>query len=133
MYAKTLVPGPLPTPTLTATTSVDALFGQLLDSGWAHYGSPLVETASTRLLITHASLQLVVDGEVILDDRDSGSPQGWWAAVDAIGGKCVVVVLRTDDVDLNDPLAGARMRELMEEPGSGVWAIVPIHHPSRPL
>ncbi len=96
MYAKTLIPGPLPTPTLTATTSVaHQLFPELLASGWKRYGVEDLAVSRTDVLITHDSLQLVVDGIVVLSDIDPASPAGWWEAVDGIDGQCVVVVLKT--------------------------------------
>ena len=46
-------------------------------------------------------------------------------------GHCVAIVLRTGDVDLSRAYAGSRMRTLMEQPGRGVWAVIPIEHPDR--
>ena len=133
MYAKTLIPGPLPTPTLTATTSVaHQLFPELLASGWKRYGVEDLAVSRTDVLITHDSLQLVVDGIVVLSDIDPASPAGWWEAVDGIDGQCVVVVLKTGDIDLHDPQLGARQRELMAKPDAGVWTIARVGHPAVP-
>ena len=99
MFAKTLLPGPpIFLPTLTATT------------------------------IEPDQLQLVVAEQVLIDDVNPASPQGWWAAVDALDGRCVAIVLRSGDVDLTGSDLNERMKALMAEPGSGAWAIVAITH-----
>lgn len=131
MFAKTLVPGSMPIPTLTTTTSEpDVLFPQLVQAGWGWYGGPPPSPQTTQLLITHRSLRVVVDGAVILDDLDPASPPGWWKAVDGLEGKCVVLVIKTGAIDLGASDAGARARALMDERGAGVWALTDVRHPA---
>ena len=132
MYVKTVVPGPLAIATLTATSTREVVFGQLIARGWGVYGDSPGFPTTTQLAITHRSLQLVVDGQVLLDDLDPGSPPGWWDAADRLGNCCVVVVLHDHLVDLHDPHLGERMQALMGDPDAGGWAVVPIRHPAAP-
>ena len=128
MYAKSLIPGDPPTASLICTTGSEIVFGQLLDHGWAAYGQLPTEPATSRLLIVPDSLQLEVDGQILLADHDPLPPDGWWPAVDGQHGRVVVVVVRSGDVDLHDPHAGSILQSLMDVPGSGVWAMIPVVH-----
>ena len=76
-------------PSLLSTTSEPELFEQLIDRGWAAYGaeSGPGEPSTSRLYITHQSLQLVVEGQILLDDLDPTAPPGWWRAVDSFDGR----------------------------------------------
>lgn len=133
MYAKMLVPGPPSVPALVATSAAFEVLGQLLAQGWSEYGQPPAEPDSCRLLITHRSLQLFVAGDILLDDLDPAAPPGWWPAVDRLDGRCVVVVISPGLIDLSDRELGVTLRQLMDRSGTGVWAVVPVEHPARPL
>ena len=114
MYAKTLIPGPHAVPALMATTDdADILLPQLLDRGWALFGEPLPQQAAGRLVVGSDRLQLVVDDQALLDDLNPYAPDGWWAAVDGLHGKCVVVIARDGDVDLAHHDAGQQLAALM--------------------
>lgn len=131
MFAKTLVPGPLALPTLTATTSaMDTLLPQLLAHGWARYGAEgVTQNANGALMLTlEQRLQLVVAGQVLLEDVNPMAPPGWWEAVTKLEDRCVVNVLRTADVDLRQSDVGSRMRALLDVPGAGAWALLPVDH-----
>lgn len=137
MWAKTLVPGDGGTPdvpTFTATTvRADQLFAQLLNRGWTRWGLEAPGAAlDTLLLITHRSMQMTVADQILVDGLDSGSPPGWWEAVDAWGQQVVAVFLRGDLFDLRDPMFGQRAQELFGTPDVGVWATVPVQHPAEP-
>ncbi len=128
MYAKTLVPGPpIDVPGITATTSeADVVMPQLLNRGWGIFGGPPPMNASGRVAITHHRLRVIVDDEAILDDDlNPASPPGWWKAVDAIGGRVTVVIVRAGDVDLECPSAGTQLRALLDT-GRAVWAVLPV-------
>ena len=72
-YAKTLVPGPVPTPMLVVTTLEAAvLMPQLLGHGWAWFGDPFPEDAIGQLAVTHERLALDVDGQVLLILNQTG-------------------------------------------------------------
>lgn len=134
MFAKALIPGDPPVPSLQVTTSVgEQLFGQLLREGWSEFGAALSSPAGSQLLVTHRSLQLVVNGQVLLEDLDPAAPAGWWPAVDGLGGRCVVLIVRTGAVDLADPAAGRVLQGLMGQTGAGVWGLVPVSHPASPV
>lgn len=138
MWAKTLLPGDGDSPdipTFTATTvRADKLFSQLLARGWTRWGVEAPGTAQdTQLLITHQSMQLTVADQILFNGLDSRSPPGWWKAVDALDQQVVAVVIRGELVDLRDPMANQRMQELFGTPDAGVWAMVPLTHPARPL
>ena len=125
MYAKTLIPGPNAVPALMATTDdADILLPQLLDRGWALFGEPL-PTAAGRLVVGSDRLQLVVDDQALLDDLNPYAPDGWWAAVDELQGKCVVVIARDGEVDLAHHDAGAQLAALMGT-GRAVFAVLPV-------
>ena len=130
MYAKTLVPGPpLDIPSLTATTAEpEALLPQLRALGWARFGDPVPTGAVGQLVISPDRLQLVVDDQTVLDDLNPVSPPGWWKAVDQLGGRCAVVVLRQGDVDLHQPDSGERLRALMDT-DRAVFAVLPVVTP----
>jgi hypothetical protein len=87
VYAKTLIPGPNPVPALMATTDdAESLIVQLLNRGWALFGEPLPDQPAGRLVVGADRLQLVVDGQALLDDLNPYAPDGWWPAVDGAPG-----------------------------------------------
>jgi hypothetical protein len=97
VYAKTLIPGTRPIPALMATGSqADVLRQQLLERGWVRFGEPLQPAAAGEPRIGVDRLQVVIDGDVVLDDDGNpASPEGWWAAVDTLGGHCIGVMIAT--------------------------------------
>lgn len=115
VYAKTLIPGTRPIPALMATSSqAEVLRPQLLQRGWVRFGEPLQPTAAGELRIGVDRLQVVIDGDAVLDDdANPASPQGWWAAVDTLGGHCIVVMIRDGAVDLTRPEAGGQLVALL--------------------
>ena len=115
MYAKTLIPGPRPIPALMATTSqADTLWPQLLSCGWVPFGNTLQPAAAGELRIGVDRLQVVLDGDVVVDDdANPASPEGWWAAIDALHGHCIVVMVRGGAVDLHHPEAGDQLAALL--------------------
>ena len=129
MYAKTLVLMPTGAiPMIAATTSaLDVLASQLLSRGWGPFDGRSAPAGSGHLTVSHDRLQLLVDGQVLLDDLNPAAPDGWWAAVDGFAGRCVVVVVATGRLDLTRPDVGGQMVELMDEQ-AGVWAVLPIEH-----
>ena len=126
MYAKTLIPGPHPVPALMATTDdADVLMPQLLDRGWALFGEALPPAPAGRLVVGSDRLQLVIDDQALLDDLNPYAPDGWWAAVDELQGRCVVVITRHGDVDLSHHQAGEQLVALMGT-GRAVFAALPV-------
>lgn len=126
VYAKTLIPGPQPIPALMATTNdANVLVPQLLERGWVSFGDPLPQQADGRLTIGPHRLQLVVDGQALLADENPFAPDGWWAAVDQMQGRCIVVIVHDGDVDLAHPQAGEQLAALLGT-GRAVTAAVPV-------
>jgi hypothetical protein len=126
MYAKTLVPGPHPVPALMATTDdADTLLPQLLKRGWALFGEPPPPAPSGRLVVGSDRLQLMVDGQALLDDLNPYAPDGWWDAVDGLQGRCFVVIVPDGDVDLSHHAAGEQLEALMGT-GRAVFATLPV-------
>ena len=126
VYAKTLIPGPHPVPALMATTAdPDILLPQLLDRGWALFGERPPAQAAGELVIGADRLQLVVDDQALLDDLNPYAPDGWWAAVDALQGRCVVVIAGNGDVDLAHHDAGTQLAALMGT-GRAVFAALRV-------
>lgn len=115
VYVKTLIPGTRPIPALMASSSEpDSLRSQLLDRGWVAFGQALQPKAAGELRIGVDRLQVVIDGDVVLDDAaNPASPEGWWAAVDTLGGHCIVVILPAGTVDLTDPETGDQLVGLL--------------------
>ncbi len=115
VYVKTLIPGSRPIPVLMATTSPDEMLRlQLSRQGWVSFGRPLQPGAVGEVRVGVDRLQVVANGRVVLDDGTNPvSPPGWWAAVDTLGGHCVVVMVREGAVDLTDPDAGDRLPALL--------------------
>lgn len=70
-------------------------------------------------------LQLVVDDQALLDDLNPWAPDGWWAAVDQLQGRCVVVIVRDGDVDLTHHNSGDQLAALMGT-GRAVFAALPV-------
>lgn len=126
VYAKILVPGPPPMPALVATTDeADVLLPQLTERGWVPFGEPLPQASAGSLVVGPDRLRLVVDGQSLLDDVNPWSPPGWWAAVDQMRGRCLVVILRCGDVDLASPDAGERLAALVGT-SRAVFAALPV-------
>lgn len=131
MYAKTLVLGPpISIPTVVGTTSaMDELLPELINHGWSPYGAEFTGHGDGRLNLTlDQRLQVIVGGKVILDDTNPIAPPGWYEATEAIGGRCIVIVLRPSDVDLTLPDVADTMRDLLDQPGVGAWTPLPIEH-----
>lgn len=126
MYAKTLVAGRHPLPALVGTApDVSILLGQLLERGWALFGTTPSDWAAGELLIGTSRLQLVVDGQPLLDDVNPAGPPGWWAAVDDRGGRCAVIICADHDLDLTSGDTGAQLAALMDT-GKAVHAALPV-------
>ena len=106
--------GTRPIPALMATTNqADTLWPQLLARGWVPFGNSL-QAATGELCIGMDRLQLMLDGDVVLDDdANPASPEGWWTAVDNLNGHCVVVIIRGDTLDLRTPEAGGQLAALL--------------------
>lgn len=115
VYVKTLIPGSRPIPALMAATSPDEMLRlQLSRQGWVSFGRPLQPGAVGEVRVGVDRLQIVANGRVVLDDGTNPvSPAGWWAAVDNLGGHCVVVMVRDGAVDLALPDAGDRLATLL--------------------
>jgi hypothetical protein len=111
VYAKTVIPGTRPIPALMATGSqADVLRQQLLERGWVRFGEPLQPAAAGEPRIGVDRLQVGIDGDVVLDDDGNpASPEGWWAAVDTLGGHCIGVMIRDGAVGLTQPQAGDQL------------------------
>ncbi len=111
MYLQTLIPSGRPIAVLLATTSVDELLRlRLARQGWVSFGRALQPGAAGQVRFGVERVQLRAEGRLVLDAATSPvSPDGWWAAVDNLGGHCVVVLAREGAVDLTpgdgDPLA----------------------------
>lgn len=101
------------------------LVPQLLDRGWALFGEPPPTAAAGQLVVGSDRLQLIVDDQALLDDLNPYAPDGWWAAVDALEGRCVVVIARDGDVDLAHHDAGEQLAALMGS-GRAVFAALPV-------
>jgi len=126
VYAKTLIPGPSPVPALMATTDEgDVLLPQLVDRGWAVFGEPLPAGGEGRVVVGSDRLQLVVEGQTLLDDLNPWAPDGWWAAVDGLQGRCVVVIVGDGDVDLAHQDAGEQLAALLGT-GRAVFAALRV-------
>ena len=97
----------------------------LLQRGWAGFGDPLPQLAAGRLQISQDRLQLIVDEQALLVDENPYAPDGWWAAVDQMQGRCVVVIVRDGDVDLTRPEAGEQLAALMGT-GRAATAALPV-------
>lgn len=137
MHAKSLLPagGGWPaTPLLLATTSAPHLLVQLQRYGFGTL-SPAGEFPSTvgaELRIDHTRLQLVVDGQALLDDEDGRAPDGWWRAVDEWGGQCIVWVIAAP-VDLGNPDLGQVLNRLVDAGTDlSVTGRVPVLHTIAP-
>ena len=127
VYAKTLIPGTRLIPALMATSGeTDVLRPQLLQHGWVAFGQPLQPAPAGELRISVDRLQVVIGDDVVLDDdANPTSPEGWWAAVDTLGGHCIVVILPTGVVDLTKPDAGDQLVALLHT-GTALSAALPV-------
>ncbi len=111
MYLQTLIPSGRPIAVLLATTTADELLRlRLARQGWVPFGRALQPGAAGQVTFGVERVQLRAEGRLVLDAVTSPtSPDGWWAAVDNLGGHCVVVLAREGALDLSagdrDPLA----------------------------
>jgi hypothetical protein len=110
---------------MATTDDADTLVPQLLDRGWALFGEPPSPAPAGRLVVGADRLQLVVEDQALLDDLNPYAPDGWWAAVDGLQGRCVVVIVRDGDVDLSHYSAGEQLVALMGT-GRAVFAALPV-------
>lgn len=127
MYAKTLIAGRPPVPGLVGTTLNPAvLLAQLLERGWSVFGEPPPRRPVGELVIDADRLQVIVDGQVLLDDTNSVGPDGWWSAVDALDGRCVVIVCADSDVNLAGGTLGQQLTALKNAGHGAVYAALPV-------
>ena len=63
--------------------------------------------------------------EVADDDLNPYAPDGWWAAVDQLQGRCVVIITRSGDIDLSQHQAGEQLAALVDT-GRAVFAALPV-------
>jgi hypothetical protein len=130
MYAKALVPGSAgipPMPLLIAgVRDLPLLVGYLTTHGWRDAAGGFSQPGNGELRITTAQrLQLLIGGEVMIDDTNPASPPGWWPAVEAADNRCFALLSETGSIDLNGG-AGAHLEQLLGRPGALYWASVPV-------
>ncbi len=80
-------------------------------------GEPLPDQPTGRLVVGSDRLRLVVDDQALLDDLNPYTPDGGRAAVDALQGRCVVVIARDGDVDFAHHDAAQQLAALMGTDG----------------
>ncbi|SDR89719.1 hypothetical protein SAMN04488543_0707 [Friedmanniella luteola] len=112
---KSLIPGGRPVPALLAATSPDELLRlRLSRQGWVPFGRALQPGAVGEVRVGVDRVQVLANGRLVLDDSTNAvSPPGWWAAVDDLGGHCVVVVVREGAADLTGPDASDQLVALL--------------------
>lgn len=110
---------------MATTDDAGILMPQLTERGWASFGAALPQTAAGQVVVGTDRLCLLVDGQALLDDLNPYAPDGWWAAVDQLQGRCVVVIVRDADVDLTHHDAGEQLAALMGT-GRAVFAALPV-------
>lgn len=126
MFAKTLIPGPHPVPALVAAVGGrDGLLGRLRDRGWAAFGATSPPATGDAVLVRGGHLQLVVDGEIVLDDLNPAAPTLWWSAVSDLQERCVAVVAAEEDLDLTGHEARDQLVGLLGS-GRALAATVPV-------
>lgn len=130
MYAKALLPttpGFPAVPLLIAgVDQLPPIVAYLKANGWQDAASSSMSPGNGELRITTAQrLQLVIGGQIMLDDTNPASPPGWWNAVEAANNNCVVMVSETGSIDLRES-AGADVQRLMDQPGALYWGMVPV-------
>ena len=126
MYIKTVMHRMLTVPTLIATTEqADVLLPRLRSRGWGRFGGAVPQASVGEVVISDARLQLVVDGEILLDDVNPPSPAGWWKAVDQFEGQCAVLVVRDGEVDLHERGVDTWLNGLAHT-DQAVFAVLPV-------
>ena len=121
-------------PFLVVVTDPEAqLITDLRTAGWGDLNDPSDEIAGQVRMSLSQDLRIEANGAVVLSDAvNPVSPPEWFDHVDAMAGRCVVVVVPpslvrhpgTDlegfQADLADVIA--------EQPGAGAAAILPVTH-----
>ncbi len=128
MYAKILIlVGEHHLPGILATTSrYPDVKANLKARGWDDYGRELPVGAAGEITIGSEGFQVVVDGMVMLsDDVNPVSPAGWWAAVDQLQGRCLVIVAPTGVLDFESELLGAQL-DALRDTGQAINAGLPV-------
>lgn len=127
MYAKTLIAARPPVPGLVGTTlNAVVLLPQLLKRGWAVFGGPPSRRPVGELVIDADRLQVVVDGQVLLDDTNAIGPAGWWPAVDALDGAVWSSSAADTDVNLTGGTLGQQLTALKNAGQGAVYAALPV-------
>lgn len=128
MYGKALRPGPdIDVPLLTITTAPGSVLAdQLHKLGWPRYqGEPVGADGEVR--IGHDHLTVTVGGEdVLVDDANPTSPEGWWEAVDRLKGHSLVIFVPAG-TPIGTPEFADRLERLAGSPGTA-QALLPVRH-----
>lgn len=131
MYAKALIPAGSGIPAMplliAGVDQLPALVAYLKANGWLDATGGTVRPGNGELRITTAQrLELIIGGEIMLDDTNPASPPGWWNAVEAAGNKCFALLSQTGSVDLHSS-TGIDIQRLMDQPGALYWASIPVN------
>jgi hypothetical protein len=113
-------------PALLATAAdATVLLPQLLDRDWALFGEQPPTAAAGVLFLGPEWLQLMVDGQALLDDVNPAAPERLVGRRRRPGDRCVVVVTHETDVDLAHHDSGAQLVALLGI-GRAVLAALPV-------
>ncbi|MCA4135498.1 hypothetical protein [Arthrobacter sp. M4] len=131
MYAKALIQAGRGIPAMplliAGVRELPLMVGYLTAHGWRDAAGGMTQQGNGELRITTSQrLQLLIGGEIMLDDTNPASPPGWWAAVEAGGGRCFALLSESGSVDLHSTDAGPNLERLMDQRGALYWASVPV-------
>lgn len=100
MLAKALMPG-MPMIIVTATKD-GTLVSQLRSLGWTAYLEDKdASDPNGSIHITRGSAQIKIDEQIIHEEAvNPASPDGWWAAVQDLEDRVVVLVVEDGKIDL---------------------------------
>lgn len=129
MYFKALTAERPRIPMLFSTIGAsDLVRFELEVRGWADAATaePALAPDSELVIDVGRSLALSVGGAVLFAESDAAGPRGWWPAVRAHGGTCIVAFAEPDAIDLASPDKDERLSELSQTPGGLLWAVVRV-------
>lgn len=129
MYGKALKPVPFPIPMLFITApAVSSIVQDLQLRGWSPYASGTYDDITAEVQIMPDHLIVIVDGEVVLEDRtgDPRAPVGWWEAVSGLRDRILVVIV-PHTFPLDDPNAAESAPSLIDNPGTATALVRVVH------
>lgn len=130
MYTKILIPAAdRDFPVILCDGPDYAVLSQeLISRGWVPWDSQEAPAGAGEVVIGQPGLSIKVDGiNLLIDDVNPIAPPGWWDAVNAMFGCCMVIVVGKELLDFRSPTFAADFSKRVNNK-TALYSLLPIRH-----